>query len=291
MTTYQKRPTNSVHRKIYKEYHGSIPVDQHGRSYDIHHIDGNPFNNDITNLIAVSIQEHYDIHYRQEDWSACHLISKRLNLDPSVISELASNAAKKRVENGTHNFQGSDSPIYRRVKSGEQSKMMKEENARRIENNTHHWLGERNAVHERVKNGEQQRIGRECAKKRLEAGTHNFQGPVSYIHQRIKSGEQSADMRRVALNRLKNGNHNFQTSLSNGTHPSQKVRTCDRCGKTGRGSAMLRYHFENCIGIREKPSTPHHSTIEKTCPHCGKIGKGNAMNKWHFNNCRIKIGD
>ena len=22
------------------------------------------------------------------------------------------------------------------------------------------------------------------------------------------------------------------------------------------------------------------------CPHCGKEGKGSAMYKWHFNNCK-----
>lgn len=26
--------------------------------------------------------------------------------------------------------------------------------------------------------------------------------------------------------------------------------------------------------------------IEQTCPHCGKSGKGNAMIRWHFDNCK-----
>ncbi|PPD54336.1 MAG: hypothetical protein CTY12_03325 [Methylotenera sp.] len=26
-----------------------------------------------------------------------------------------------------------------------------------------------------------------------------------------------------------------------------------------------------------------------TCPHCGKLGKGSAMYKWHFDNCRSKL--
>jgi hypothetical protein len=27
---------------------------------------------------------------------------------------------------------------------------------------------------------------------------------------------------------------------------------------------------------------------ERTCPHCGKIGKGSAMIRWHFDNCKQK---
>lgn len=29
--------------------------------------------------------------------------------------------------------------------------------------------------------------------------------------------------------------------------------------------------------------------IEQTCPHCGKSGKGNAMIRWHFDNCKDKL--
>ena len=34
------------YRKIYEQHHGPIPIDESGRTYDIHHIDGNHFNND-----------------------------------------------------------------------------------------------------------------------------------------------------------------------------------------------------------------------------------------------------
>ena len=63
------------YRKIYKQYYGEIPVDADGRSFEIHHIDGDHSNNNPLNLKAVSIQEHYDIHYSQGDWYACLLIS------------------------------------------------------------------------------------------------------------------------------------------------------------------------------------------------------------------------
>ena len=53
---------NNNYRKIWIEHNGPIPIDENGRSYEIHHIDGNHSNNHIDNLKCVSIQEHYDMH-------------------------------------------------------------------------------------------------------------------------------------------------------------------------------------------------------------------------------------
>ena len=84
--------------KIYEQHYGPYPD-----SYEIHHIDGDYTNNDPTNLKAVSIQEHFDIHYAQGDWDACQAIAMRMGID---ISEIAGQASRKRVEEGTHNFLG-----------------------------------------------------------------------------------------------------------------------------------------------------------------------------------------
>ena len=92
------------HRLIWESVNGSIPKDNNGRSYEIHHIDGNHTNNDISNLKLVTIQEHYDIHFSQEDWHACKLIALRMNIDPEEISRLSSWGARQRIENGTHHF-------------------------------------------------------------------------------------------------------------------------------------------------------------------------------------------
>lgn len=54
------------YRKIYEQYHGFIPDGHH-----IHHKDGNKLNNSIENLICVSPEEHYNIHYYQGDYGAC----------------------------------------------------------------------------------------------------------------------------------------------------------------------------------------------------------------------------
>jgi len=53
------------YRKIWIDNFGNIPTDDDGRSFEIHHIDGNSLNNNISNLKCVSIKEHYEIHLQQ----------------------------------------------------------------------------------------------------------------------------------------------------------------------------------------------------------------------------------
>jgi len=50
------------YRKVYESYYGAIPKDSNGRSYEIHHVDGNHDNNNISNLKLVTIEEHYNIN-------------------------------------------------------------------------------------------------------------------------------------------------------------------------------------------------------------------------------------
>lgn len=84
------------YRKIWIDANGPIPKDSDGRTYEIHHKDGNRENNDLDNLMCLSIQEHYDIHLAQKDYKACHAIKLRMKYSPEEISELASKAAKSR---------------------------------------------------------------------------------------------------------------------------------------------------------------------------------------------------
>lgn len=94
---------HNLYRKIYEASHGSIPQDKDGRSYEIHHIDGNHQNNNPSNLIAVSLEQHYNLHYKQGDYAACFLMAtQRMNKTPKEISDLASKTAKKRIEQGTN---------------------------------------------------------------------------------------------------------------------------------------------------------------------------------------------
>ncbi len=139
--------TNVNYRKIYEEAYGQIPVDSNGRTYDIHHIDGNRENNCPSNLKAVSIREHYDIHYAQGDFGACMKIKRDMKLTKDQMSLLASQNNAKRVKEGSHNFLGGE--------------IAKKTQNRLVTEGTHHWL-----------TGEAQRIS---TNRRLKEGTHPFQ--------------------------------------------------------------------------------------------------------------------
>ena len=93
---------NREYIKIYKQHHGEIPRDSQGRSYDIHHIDGDYTNNAISNLVALSIEEHYNLHKTQEDWGAVFALAKRLNVSQEEKSQAARNSNLARAQAGTH---------------------------------------------------------------------------------------------------------------------------------------------------------------------------------------------
>ena len=103
MSTYQR----INYRKIYEDHYGPIPKEPNGRSYEIHHRDGNHNNNDPDNLVAVTLQEHYDIHYAQGDYGACYMMaSQRMNRSPAEISHISSLQQRARVADGTHHLLG-----------------------------------------------------------------------------------------------------------------------------------------------------------------------------------------
>jgi hypothetical protein len=76
------------YRKIYENHKGLIPKDHLGRTYDIHHIDGNRNNNNPDNLIAVTIEEHFSIHYLQKHYNSCKMIKLRMDYSIDEIREL-----------------------------------------------------------------------------------------------------------------------------------------------------------------------------------------------------------
>lgn len=109
MSIYSKRSRTKVnYRKIYEDHYGAIPTDELGRSFDVHHIDGNSHNNSPDNLIAVSRQEHYQIHYDQGDFGAAQKIAFRLDMSREeefeYLSDLASKINQQRLKDGTHNL-------------------------------------------------------------------------------------------------------------------------------------------------------------------------------------------
>lgn len=55
-----------IHRKIYTESKGCIKFD-----HNIHHIDGNNKNNDISNLISIPIDLHAKYHKHESNMVRC----------------------------------------------------------------------------------------------------------------------------------------------------------------------------------------------------------------------------
>jgi hypothetical protein len=98
-TIGQKRTRDRVYREIWQEAYGDIPKDERGISFDIHHIDGDHTNNALENLQAVSVAEHYAIHYKQEDWHEASLIAKRLFISLDEWKELKSKATTQQWAN------------------------------------------------------------------------------------------------------------------------------------------------------------------------------------------------
>lgn len=111
-----------IHQKIYEQHYGPIPKDNEGRSYEIHHIDGNHDNNLIDNLKLVTIEEHYRIHYDQGNYGACFLIAKRMKLSPTEISKIGKDAAKQMAEKNQLFFQTERGKEYTRNKNREKAK-------------------------------------------------------------------------------------------------------------------------------------------------------------------------
>lgn len=224
MPIYKKRIN---YRKIYRDHYGPIPKDQNGRTYEIHHIDGDHNNHDPSNLKAVTIEEHYNIHYAQEDWNACLRMAFRMGITPEEKSRLASLQNQQQVVDGTHVFLG--------------GRIQSEHNQRRVAEGTHHLLGPTHNQN-RVKNGTHNFVGGEVQRQRVKNGTHPFLG-----------GEIS---RKTNAERIKNGTHNLLGPESNmkriraGTHNQLLVHTCPHCNKSGKGMVMFRHHFDNCSIVR-----------------------------------------
>lgn len=200
-----------TYRKLWESVHGPIPKDENGRSYEIHHIDGNHSNNSLENLQLVTIEEHYNIHYKQKDYGACWSIATRMNVPLEVSRKLQSmlskQLAKERIAAGTHNFS---------------SELSKTTQKKRIKEGTHNFQGKQGSLNAIQRN-----------RKLVELGKHPWAGELGKQHNT-----------RVAQERLKKGTHNFQGD--NNPNKNMSKVTCTHCGKIGGKNLMKRYHFENC---------------------------------------------
>jgi hypothetical protein len=118
------------YRSIWKKHYGEIPVDENGITYDIHHIDGDRSNNDISNLQAVSLKEHYEIHLTKGQYSAAHYISQRLHLTKeerewinNKVSEYNTGRKRPDVSERNKSLIGEKNPMYGKGLVGEKNGM------------------------------------------------------------------------------------------------------------------------------------------------------------------------
>ena len=211
----------SIYRKLYKLFYGPIPKDKQGRSYDIDHIDGDRTNNHILNLVAFSIQDHYDVHYYQGDFAACIKIAQKMKLSPEKISDLVSKQQQERVKNGTHHFLGGEFQRERQrklIEKGEHhfqnSEYQSEMNRLKAKLGTNPWAGEKGS-----------KRSREVQRARIALGVHNFVGESNPVYKQIKEGKHP-----LALYAKR-----------------QKRIECPVCKKTMNEGNYIRWnHGENC---------------------------------------------
>lgn len=171
----------SIYRKIYESHFGQIPKDEDGRTYDIHHIDGNRKNNDPSNLVALSIKEHYKVHYDQGDYGAALRIIARMEVPPELLSELGRKAALKQLEQGKS-----------KLKDGEWARQRELD---KVKNGTHPFVGDKNPVHKYIADGTWHFLGdKNPVFKMLKEGTHNTQKRVTCPHCN-KQGQEPAMLR------------------------------------------------------------------------------------------------
>lgn len=226
------------YRKIYEHHYGAIPKDDQGRSYHIHHIDGDHKNNDPNNLQAVSLQDHYNIHKSQGDWGACVMLAQKFSMTQEDLQQASKESALRRIREGTHHFVDPEwrkiyveSELYherrsaaaklaqgRRTAEGRNpftgGEIQRRSNRLRVEAGTHHFLS-----------GAQQR---EAQNKLVADGTHIFQ---SENHPGVVAQRD----------RLENNCHHLQLN-----NPNKVKVTCPHCSKVGGQVNMKRYHFDKC---------------------------------------------
>ena len=78
----------SKYRDIWTSAHGSIPHDEDGRTYEIHHRNGVHSDDRLENLECLSIQEHFDCHVEMGDPFGAMFIAQRMGKPPSYLADL-----------------------------------------------------------------------------------------------------------------------------------------------------------------------------------------------------------
>ena len=273
------------YRAIYKNHFGEIPKDTNGKSYQIHHIDGDHSNNSLENLKCVTIDEHYNIHYSQGDYGACYYIARSIRLTTEEISEIGRISAQKKVANGTHPFLD---PIVRE-KAAIAAKVVNDE---RIKNGTHNFCGgeiQRNSGRQKVKDGTHHLLGPKHNQERIKNGTHNWLGR-NHVDQQLSKGTHTSQIKitceycEVEIDILNYNNHHGKKCRKNPNLIIEDITTvCEYCKRIIDNFNYKKHHGDKC-----KLNPNHIPPIKKTCEHCKKEMDNCNYSRWHGDKCKLK---
>lgn len=211
----------------------------------------------ITNLIEVSVEEHFYLHYKRwkefgdiNDLFACRVLGYNKNLTPEERFLISSSGGRNAQK------------ILRKLKIcsyyNEEKRNMVAQMGRDMckENGSGFYDSELQS-----KLG---KIGGPRNKGFVWLNDGVFSHKYTKKQQSIKSVEDFLkENPKYKIGRIK---ENFVV--------------CPNCNKKGNPGAMYLHHFDNCGKKRS-------FKIKKIkCPHCHKIGAGGAMKRFHFNNCK-----
>ena len=280
----RRQRTNVNYRKIWVEANGPIPMDATGRSYDIHHVDGNHHNNKPSNLVAVPIDEHFAIHHEQGEWAACLLIAQRMNMPTAVLSELARKHQLERSRSGRH-------PWLRRADG---SSVRSDELKRRIEQGIHPWQKREDGsslTGDRTKQGlnplSKRSDGSSVTSDRTKQGLNPLSkrsDGSSVTSDRTKLGlnpfSRRSDGSSVASDKVKSNTHNWQRDDTGESFSSKRVAEgSHHLLKRADGSSVATDSIEKGI---------HPKFIKVSCVYCRKESSLTNFCRWHGDNCKHK---
>jgi len=271
------------YRKIYESHYGIIPIDSQGRPYEIHHLDGDRTNNNIDNLIAVSIEEHYQIHLVQGDLAACLIIGAKMKIPHNDLKRLAAQSSQKLVKSGQHHW-------------------LKDEHRENTRNRNYNLascgLHPAQKIENRIKASER-------AKRYMEDRLKNKNGPsqnMPYEKRKIVSQKMSESIKKsLALKTNEQKMRQIQNRLTTNQDKSseERQRAIDKRLKTmasktteERKSIIDKIRAtKNAKSLEEKQKTIERMRSADrpiyTCPHCKKIGRGSVMLRHHFDRCKM----
>ena len=221
------------YRKIWTQYNGPIPVDEHGRSYEIHHIDGNRENNSIENLQCLSAEDHYKLHYEKGEYFAAHLIAQRIK--SSSLKEITEwNISDAHREALRESKLGDKNPMKNPVTREKVSKALK---------------------------GRKKSPEAEAKRLKSREGFKHSEESKEKISAALK-GKPKSEAHKQKMSEVRLGHKRSQKSIekqkqsSKGYKHSEKVKEkmrkpkvkveCPYCTQVGGVSQMKRWHFDNC---------------------------------------------